>query len=214
MLYVFNGLAAATGVPEIEMAVMRSMRLFGSWLAALFLATGLAGAVSAAPAAPPVPLDGHFALTTLDGRAVTDADYRSKWLLIYFGYTFCPDVCPTTLTQIGGALDAMGPQAKEFQPVFITVDPARDKPTVLRDYMKSFDSRILALTGEPDDIETSAKSFHVYYRPRSLGNGQYTVDHSSYIYVMNPKGKFVELLTGDLPGHPLADDLRKLLKKE
>lgn len=180
----------------------------------LAAAFGLVALFGLAPAsgAEPTPVNGHFALTTLDGRDVTDADYRGKWLLIYFGYTFCPDVCPTTLSQIGGALDALGPKAKEFQPLFITVDPARDKPQVLRDYMKSFDARIVALSGEPDDIETAAKSFHVYYRPRSLGNGQYTVDHSSYIYVMNPQGKFVELLTGDLPGHPLADDLRKLVK--
>src|ERR1700761_3734861 len=192
------------------MAAMIPTRRSRNWIAALCFFPGLS--TSSAPAAPSAPLDGHFALTTLDGKDVTDADYRGKWLLIYFGYTFCPDVCPTTLTQIGGALDVLGPQAKAFQPIFITVDPARDKPPVLRDYMKSFDPRIVALTGEPDDIETSAKSFHVYYRPRSLGNGQYTVDHSSYIYVMNPKGKFVELLTGDLPGHPLADDLRKLIK--
>jgi protein SCO1/2 len=79
-------------------------------------------------------------------------------------------------------------------------------------YMKSFDPRIVALRGDPEDIEEAAKSFHAYYRPRSLGNGQYTVDHSSYIYVIDPKGKFVELLTGDLPGHPLASDLKKLIK--
>jgi protein SCO1/2 len=168
--------------------------------------------VVAVPAAETSPVNGHFELTTLNGRNVTNADYHGKWLLVYFGYTFCPDVCPTTLSQIGSALDSLGPKAGDFQPIFITVDPARDKPPVLRDYMKSFDSRILALTGEPDNIEIAAKSFHVYYRPRSLGNGQYTVDHSSYIYVMNPDGKFVELLTGDLPGHPLADDLHKLVK--
>jgi protein SCO1/2 len=182
-------------------------------MAFVALCVGLPIAGRAAPAAEmPMPLNGHFDLTTLDGRDITDADYRGKWLLIYFGYTFCPDVCPTTLSQIGTALEALGPKAKNFQPIFITVDPARDKPPVLRDYMKSFDPRIVALTGEPDSIESAAKSFHVYYRPRSLGNGQYTVDHSSYIYVMNPQGKFVELLTGDLPGHPLADDLRKLVK--
>jgi protein SCO1/2 len=185
----------------------RRLRRFALVLSMAFLACA-----AGASAAPPVPVNGHFELTTLDGRDVTDADYRGKWLLIYFGYTFCPDVCPTTLNQIGSALDALGPKAKNFQPIFITVDPARDKPQVMRDYMKSFDTRIVALTGEPDNIETAAKAFHVYYRPRSLGNGQYTVDHSSYIYVMNPKGKFVELLTGDLPGHPLANDLRKLVK--
>jgi protein SCO1/2 len=151
-------------------------------------------------------------LSTLDGKDVSDADYRGKWLLIYFGYTFCPDVCPTTLSQIGAAFDALGPKAKDFQAVFITLDPARDKTPVMKDYMKAFDPRITGLRGEPDDIEEAAKSFHVYYRPRSLGNGQYTVDHSSYIYVIDPKGKFTELLTGDLPGHPLVDDLRKLDK--
>jgi protein SCO1/2 len=161
---------------------------------------------------PPVPVNGHFALQTLDGKDVSDADFRGKWLLIYFGYTFCPDVCPTTLSQIGAALDALGLKAKDFQAVFITLDPARDKTPVMKDYMKSFDPRILGLRGEPDDIEATAKSFHIYYRPRALGNGQYTVDHSSYIYVMDPKGKFAELLTGDLPGHPLVDDLRKLDK--
>ena len=103
-------------------------------------------------------------------------------------------------------------KAKDFQAVFVTLDPARDKTQVMKDYMKSFDARILGLRGGPDDIEATAKSFHVYYRPRALGNGQYTVDHSSYIYVMDPKGKFTELLTGDLPGHPLVDDLRKLDK--
>lgn len=162
--------------------------------------------------APPSPVNGHFNLVTLDGKDVSDADYRGKWLLIYFGYTFCPDVCPTTLSQMGAALDALGPKAKDFQVVFITLDPARDKTPVMKDYMKSFDPRIVGLRGEPDDIEQAAKSYHVYYRPRGLGNGQYTVDHSSYIYVIDPKGKFAELLTGDLPGHPLVDDLRKLDK--
>jgi len=159
-----------------------------------------------------VPVNGHFTLQTLDGKDISDADFHGKWLLIYFGYTFCPDVCPTTLSQIGAALDALGPKAKDFRAVFITLDPARDKTQVMKDYMKSFDPRIQGLRGEPDDIEAAAKSFHVYYRPRSLGNGQYTVDHSSYIYVIDPKGKFAELLTGDLPGHPLVEDLRKLDK--
>ncbi len=181
---------------------------------ALILGAALLFAAGGSTVAAPLPIDGHFTLTTLDGRTVSDSDYRGKWLLVYFGYTFCPDVCPTTLSQIGNALMALGPRAKDFQPVFITVDPARDKTEVLKNYMKSFDPRIVGLRGDPDDIESAAKSFHVYYRPRSLGNGQYTVDHSSYIYVVNPQGKFVELLTGDLPGHPLVDDLRKLVKQE
>ncbi len=187
---------------------------FAAALTALVLAasTVLLAGKAMADDQPPPPVNGHFSLMTLDGKDVSDADYRGKWLLIYFGYTFCPDVCPTTLSQIGAAFDALGPKAKDFRAVFITLDPARDKTPVMKDYMKAFDPRIVGLRGEPDDIETAAKSFHVYYRPRSLGNGQYTVDHSSYIYVIDPKGKFTELLTGDLPGHPLVDDLRKLDK--
>lgn len=186
------------------------MRGFGL---ALALGAVLAfGGAARADEAPPLPVNGHFTLDTLDGKTVSDTDYRGKWLLIYFGYTFCPDVCPTTLTQMGQALTDLGDKAKEFQPVFITLDPARDKNPVMVDYMKSFDPRIVALRGDPMDIEDAAKSFHVYYRPRALGNGQYTVDHSSYIYVVDPKGKFKELLTGDLPGHPLSEDLKKLVK--
>ena len=190
----------------ISGVVLRRSRHAFALAAALAFASASAWAADEAP--PPV--NGHFALQALDGKDVSDADFHGKWLLIYFGYTFCPDVCPTTLSQIGTALDALGPKAKDFQAVFITLDPARDKMQVMKDYMKSFDPRILGLRGEPDDIEAAAKSFHVYYRPRSLGNGQYTVDHSSYIYVIDPKGKFTELLTGDLPGHPLVEDLRKL----
>ena len=188
-----------------------SRRLRHAFAFAAVMALTLASAWAAGEEPPP-PINGHFALATLDGKEISDADFHGKWLLIYFGYTFCPDVCPTTLSQIGAALDALGPKATDFQAVFITLDPARDKTEVMRTYMKSFDPRIIGLRGEPDDIETAAKSFHVYYRPRSLGNGQYTVDHSSYIYVIDPKGKFTELLTGDLPGHPLVEDLRKLDK--
>jgi protein SCO1/2 len=177
------------------------------------LALFFAGTMSLARAdTPPPPVNGHFTLQTLDDRTVSDKDYRGKFLIVYFGYTFCPDVCPTTLTQIGAALSALGDKANRFQPVFITLDPTRDKTPVMLEYMKSFDPRIVALRGDPEDIEEAAKSFHAYYRPRSLGNDQYTVDHSSYIYVIDPKGKFVELLTGDLPGHPLASDLKKLVK--
>jgi len=162
--------------------------------------------------AVPFSIDGHFSLTRVDGREVTDADYRGKWLIIYFGYTYCPDVCPTVLAQIGSALEDLGPLAGKFQPIFITVDPVRDSAKVMAAYLKSFDPRIVGLRGDPFDLADTAKRFHVYYRLRGLGNGQYTVDHSSFIYVMNPKGQFVEILTGDLPGHGLTDALRKLVK--
>lgn len=163
-------------------------------------------------AAPPPAIAGRFELTTPQGRDVTLADYRGKWLLIYFGYTFCPDVCPTVLTELGGALQQLGAKAGRVQVLFITVDPVRDTGTVLARYLKAFDARIVGLRGDADAIGQAAKSFHVYYRARSLRGGEYAIDHSSYIYVLNPKGQFVELLAPDVPGHKIADDVRSLIR--
>jgi protein SCO1/2 len=158
------------------------------------------------------PIDGRFALTTLDGRDVTMADYRGKWLLIYFGYTFCPDVCPATLTELGQALKELGPRAGRVQALFITVDPVRDSARAMARYLKAFDPRITGLRGDADAIEAAAKSFHVYYRARRIGGGEYAIDHSSYIYVMNPQGRFVALLAPDAPGHKIAEDVKKLVR--
>ncbi|MBV9570475.1 MAG: SCO family protein [Alphaproteobacteria bacterium] len=161
----------------------------------------------------PVPsMSGHFTLQTPDGRTVSDANFRGKWLLVYFGYTNCPDVCPTVLNEIGVALNEMGPLARKIQPVFISVDPVRDKAPVLKKYLSSFDPRIVGLRGDGEATEAAAKSFHVYYRPVSLGNAQYTMDHSGFLYLIDPKGKFVTLITGNLPGHGIAQALRKQIK--
>lgn len=181
-----------------------------AWAAACAAASIVfASLVLAAPSRPTI--DGRFDLTTLDGRDVTMADYRGKWLLIYFGYTFCPDVCPATLTELGEALKQLGPRARRVQALFITVDPARDKPSVMARYLKSFDPRILGLVGDGDAIAAAARSFHVYYRIRGLGAGEYAIDHSSYIYVIDPQGKFVALLAPDAPGHKIADDIQRLI---
>jgi protein SCO1/2 len=176
------------------------------------LAVLVALMASAPRAWPAVAIQGRFDLETLDGREVTMADYRGKWLLVYFGYTFCPDVCPTVLTEIGGALKSVGAKASRVQVLFITVDPTRDTRAVMARYLKAFDPRIQGLRGDPDAIEQAARSFHVYYQPRSVGGGQYAIDHSSYVYVFDPKGRFVELLAPDVPGHKIAGDLRKFVR--
>ena len=100
----------------------------------------------------------------MDGHTVTDESYRGKWLIIYFGYTFCPDACPTTLSNIGSALDGLGPLADHVQPLFITVDPTRDTIKVVSEYLKSFDPRIVGLRGTPEQTEITAKQYHVYDR--------------------------------------------------
>lgn len=166
-------------------------------------------AVPAAPATPQIP--GHFSLQTLDGREVTDSAYRGKWLLVYFGYTSCPDICPTVLLRVGQALESLGSLSDRVQPIFITVDPARDTTERLSKYMAAFNSHIVGLRGTPDQIRDAARQFHVYYSMRNLGGGSYTVDHSSFLYVVTPEGRFEKLLADSLPADKLAAELRMLV---
>ncbi len=196
-------------------------RVLARLLAACLAVTMINGAAAAAPTAvaprPPADagaptLGGHFALKSSDGRGVTEASFPGKWLLIYFGYTGCPDECPTALNAVAAALAELGPVAAKVQPIFVTVDPKRDTPQILSDYVKAFDPRILGLYGSPEEIAAAAKAFHVYYAVRSLGNGEYAIDHSSYIYVVNPHQRVVQLLSGDVPGHPMAAALRQLMQ--
>jgi protein SCO1 len=172
----------------------------------------LAAAATIALARPPSLIGGHFALVTTTGAAVTEQSYRGKWQLIYFGYASCPDVCPTVLTEVSVALEALGPLAEKVQPLFITVDPAHDTAQVLSAYLGSFDTRIVGLTGTPEQVKAAAKSYRVFYRTRKLTEDAYTVDHSSFLFLLKPDGEFAALLSGDLPGHKLADELRKRLR--
>jgi protein SCO1/2 len=146
-------------------------------------------------AAPPKGSSVHFTLTATDGTSVTEQSYRGKWLAIYFGYTFCPDICPTTMMELAQAFQALGPRAAEAQAVFISVDPQRDKPDVLADYLKTFDPRFVGLTGTSVQISAAAKSFNVVYERHDTDDGNYTYDHSSYVYLVNPGGKLAEALT-------------------
>lgn len=155
-------------------------------------------------------LGGPFTLTASDGRTVTDQTYRGKWLVIYFGYTSCPDACPTALNSMGVALDRLGAEAASLQPVFITVDPKRDTQEALAEYLKSFDPRIVALTGTEEQIAAVTREYRVYV---SAHEGRdYLVDHSNFFYVLNPAGEFVNVVTGNASGEELADKLRQMMK--
>lgn len=158
-----------------------------------------------------VAIGGPFTLIATDGKTVTDQTYRGKWLLIYFGYTFCPDACPTALNNIGVALEKLGPEANKFQPIFITVDPKRDTIQVMGDYLKSFDPRIVGLTGSQAQTDSVAKAYRVYVAPQRSGGDDYPVDHSAYIYLMDQRGKFVNVIAGDMPGEQMADKLREMM---
>lgn len=157
-------------------------------------------------------IGGPFTLTASDGRTVTDETFRGKWLLIYFGYTSCPDACPTALNNMGVALDRLGADGASLQPIFITVDPKRDTREILAEYLKSFDPHIVALTGTEEQIAAVTKEYRVYVEAQQ-GGGDYLVNHSSLFYLMNPEGRFVNVIRGDASGDELADKLRQMMKR-
>jgi protein SCO1/2 len=164
----------------------------------------------------PVTVGGPFTLTASDGTTVTDQTYRGKWLLVFFGYTFCPDICPTTLFEMAATLEKLGPDAGRLQPLFITVDPQRDTPEVLKDYTQSFDRRIVGLTGSPDQIAAAAQEYGAYYVRYQTGPAveDYVFAHSSYLYVMDPLGKFVQGVDAGTPSDQLAGLLRELMARQ
>jgi len=179
----------------------------GRLLAIALLASGLTGKVGAE-----VTVGGPFTLTAPDGSTVTDETYRGKWLLVFFGYTFCPDTCPTVLSQIAVALDKLGPDAAKVQPIFITLDPERDTPDVMGQYAEAFDSRIVGLSGNPEQIAAVAQEYGAYSVPHgTVSDGDYLIDHSTYIYIMNPRGEFVIGLNADTLSGEIADVLRDFL---
>ena len=170
------------------------------------LAAALALALAACradPGAPPLEgatMGGPFTLTAQDGRRVSDTDFRGRYRIVYFGYAFCPDACPTTLLAIGNALKDLGPDADKVQPIFITVDPARDTVKELKLYSSNFSPRILMLTGPPADTAAVAKEYRVFYEKVPQpggGKDDYLVNHTSLVYLMSRNGRF---LTDFAPG--------------
>lgn len=141
-------------------------------------------------------ISGEFALIDHTGAAVTDETYRGKWLVVFFGYTFCPDVCPTTLTTVSEAVDRLGAAASQVQPLFITVDPQRDTVDRMAEYVAAFDAGIVGLTGAPEQIEAAAASFRAYYAKASAANdSDYLMDHSALLYILDPNGRFAAFVS-------------------
>jgi protein SCO1 len=159
-------------------------------------------------------IGGPFALTGTDGQRVTDKDLKGTYVLVYFGYTFCPDVCPTTLNQVAGALDKLGPKAERLRPVFITIDPARDTPAVMKQYVSAFSPRLVGLTGSDAEIGAVAREYRVYYAPHRTGDGpgDYTMDHSSVLYLLGPDGRFIAPIRADGSADQIAAELSKQIQ--
>lgn len=157
-----------------------------------------------------VPIGGPFTLTDNHGRTVTDADFRGKYMLIYFGYTYCPDVCPTELGVMTQVVDQLGPKAERIQPVFITVDPDRDTVAHINDYVGLFHPRLVGLTGTEEQVREAARAYRVYYAKAPMKDGKpedYLMDHSSFIYLMGPDGKFVGVYPGGTAADKIVQDL-------
>jgi protein SCO1/2 len=155
---------------------------------------------------------GPFKLTDQNGQARTEQLLKGKWTAVFFGYTFCPDVCPTTLQSLADAQGRLGPRGKDLQVVFITVDPARDTPRQLRTYLSSqaFPKGTIGLTGTPDQVAAAAKAYKVFYQKE--GSGQdYGMQHSSAVYLMDPRGRFNEVLAYDLGPAELARQISQAM---
>jgi len=196
------------------MNLQRSVRGRRSFPIILFV-TALLMCPLSARATAAVTVGGPFTLAAPDGETVTDQTYRGKWLLIYFGYTSCPDSCPTALLEIADALAKLGADAAKVQPIFITIDPQRDTPEVMGEYTQSFDPRIVGLTGTPQQIDSVTQAYGAYFMQRQTGPGarDYLMDHSIYIYLMNPHGEFARAFDTHWSGDRIADAMRELIAR-
>ena len=158
---------------------------------------------------------GPFELTAHNGKRVRDTDYRGKLMLVYFGFTYCPDICPAGLQVITAALDKLDTRADKVAPLFITVDPERDTPAQLKSYVASFHGSLTGLTGSAEDISAVAKNYRVYYRKAQNPDlSDYTMDHTSFIYLMDAAGEFIthfpHAVTPDKLAERLAIELKQL----
>lgn len=190
----------------------RLLFVFGAFVAGLILCFSvillLVGPRDGASAVASA-IGGPFTLTDQNGQQVSDRDLAGKPYLVFFGFTHCPDVCPTTLFDISEVLRSLGPDADKTSALFISVDPERDTPAALKDYLASFDPHVRGLTGDPATLATVFKEFRVYFKKVPLEGGDYTMDHSALVYLMDKDGRFVAPFSLKRPPEAAAADLRR-----
>jgi protein SCO1/2 len=158
-------------------------------------------------------IGGPFSLVGADGKPVTDRDFRGRYMLIFFGFTHCPDICPAELQVIAQALEQLGDKAKNVVPIFITLDPERDTPEAMANYVKSFGPNFVGLTGSPEAIAAATKAYRVAYSKveNKESAGDYSVDHSALVYLMDPEGRYVTHFSYGLSADQMAEKLEKSL---
>jgi protein SCO1/2 len=175
--------------------------------AAVFIVTGR----TPSPIAMPSAVGGPFQLIDQNAQPISDKDLKGRPFLVFFGFTHCPDVCPTTLFEVSEIMRALGPDSERVRALFITVDPERDTPAILKDYLSSFDPHLVGVTGDPAAVAAVVKSYRVYAKKVPLDGENYTMDHTAIVYLMNKDGKFVSPFNIKRPPDVAAADLRKYL---
>jgi protein SCO1/2 len=197
--------ARASHILLVFAAFLSGLVLF---LAVFLYATGQFGGTGSAGAA----VGGPFKLTDQNGKPITDADLKGKPFLVFFGYTHCPDVCPTTLFEVSEVMRALGPDAERTKALFISVDPERDTPAVLKDYLSSFDPHLIGATGDQPSLDKVEKEYRVYSKKVPTGkDGEYSMDHSAIVYLMDKQGRFVAPFKLDKKPEQAAAELRKYM---
>jgi len=193
----------------------RILLLSGAFLAGLVICFAVVAIVTGRMAAPVAQqiaaIGGPFTLTDQNGGTVTDRDLKGRPFLVFFGFTHCPDVCPTTLFEVSQILRALGPDADRVRALFITVDPERDTPASMKDYLSSFDPHMAGLTGDPAAVAAVAKAYRVYYKKVPLDQGGYTMDHTAIVYLMDKEGRFVSPFSLKRTTEAAAADLRRYM---
>ena len=193
----------------------RILLVLASFLGGLFLFFGailfVTGRASSPIGQAVAGVGGPFHLEDQNGKAVSDADMKGKPFLVFFGFTHCPDICPTTLFDMSQLMQALGPDAARTGALFITVDPERDTPAVMKDYLSNFDPHLRGLTGDQASISAATRAYRVYAKKVPLENGDYTMDHTAVVYLMDKDGRFVAPF--DMSRKPEAEavDLRRYM---
>jgi len=187
----------------------------GAFVAGLILCTAIILLVTGRTTPPSLPqvaaIGGPFSLTDHNGRTVTDRDLKGRPFLVFFGFTHCPDICPTAMFEISEIIKKLGPDGDRMRALFITVDPERDTPEALKAYVSSFDPRIIALTGDEASIAAMTKAYRAIYRKVPLKDGGYTMDHTAIVYLMDKEGRFVSPFSLKRTADAAAAELRKYL---
>jgi protein SCO1/2 len=158
-------------------------------------------------------IGGPFSLVGADGKTVSDRDFRGRYMLVFFGFTHCPDICPAELQVIAQALDRLGDKAAKLVPIFVTLDPGRDTPKAMADYVKSFGPSFVGLTGSPEAIAAAAKAYRVSYTKveNKASPSDYSVDHSALVYLMDPQGKYLAHFAYGTSAEDMAEKLSRFL---